>query len=523
MQAPEETLAVNDVSAPEIVSKPAIMSKRAEIAAAFVAALAVMSWIQFAGPAILDNDGYYHIRWAEMLRESAPRLPRFQALPLTTLDERDYADHHFLFHVLLVPFTLGDQRVGAKLAAAFFASAGIASLFGLLVAYRVPWRWLWLAPLLASSEPFLYRMSMTRAPGLSLALLGIAAYLVLQRKLLLIGLVAFAFTWAYSLFPLILAFALMHSIAAYVAERRIDFAQALAAFSGIVLGLVVNPYFPQNLALFRAHLSMKLAATFPVAVGGEWYPYDTWELLSGSAAAFAIYAVALLAFDFRNRARDVKPLFFLLVSVIFLLMFFKSKRFVEYWPPFAVTFAAFVLSPAIASFVRAKYARTRDRVAAITGAFAVVAVLAVSMVMMTLWARADVRQEADPLAYQGASEWLERNAPVGARVFNTDWDDFPMLFYYNPGNEYVAGLDPTYLYDRDPELWKLYARITLGEESNPASLIRERFGSEYVFTDNSHTPFLRVATESGDFETVYRDRYCTVLWIRLSSERQGGR
>src|SRR6185503_11737693 len=118
------------------------------------------------------------------------------------------------------------------------------------------------------------------------------------------------------------------------------------------------------------------------------------------------------------------------------------------------------------------------------------------------------------------SEWLARNAPVGTRVFNTDWDDFPMLFYYNPTNEYIAGLDPTYLYERDPDLWKLYAQITLGQDSSPSSLIRERFGAEYVFTDNDHSAFLRAATESGDFETVYRDRFCTVLRIRGPGEQE---
>ena len=107
-----------------------------------------------------------------MLREAAPSLPPFKALPLTTLNERDYVDHHYLFHLLLIPFTYGDMRIGAKLAAAVFSSIGIAALFALLVAYRVPYRWLWLMPLVASSEPFLYRMSMTRAPSLSLAMLG---------------------------------------------------------------------------------------------------------------------------------------------------------------------------------------------------------------------------------------------------------------------------------------------------------------------------------------------------------------
>src|SRR5688572_11167683 len=93
-----------------------------EIAGGLAVILAVMGWIEFGGPAILDNDGYYHIRWAAMLRENWPNLPAFKALPLTTLNEQSYVDHHYLFHVLLIPFTLGDLRMGAKLAAVVFSS-----------------------------------------------------------------------------------------------------------------------------------------------------------------------------------------------------------------------------------------------------------------------------------------------------------------------------------------------------------------------------------------------------------------
>jgi len=168
----------------------------------------------------------------------------------------------------------------------------------------------------------------------------------------------------------------------------------------------------------------------------------------------------------------------------------------------------------VVSVTVSRHSRTLDRLVAASAGAVVVVVLAVTMGMGVLQARADVRQESNPTAYQGACEWIRLNAPLDARVFNTDWDDFPMLFYFNPTNEYIVGLDPTYLYDRNAELWKLYARITLGEESGAASLIRDRFGAEYVFSDNDHTAFLRLAAESGDFETVYRDRYTTVLRIR---------
>jgi hypothetical protein len=495
--------------------------KSVQVAVGFALILAAMLKIEFAGPAILDNDGYYHIRWSQMLRDqlsAAHRLPEFKALPLTTLNQRDFVDHHFLFHVLLIPFTFGDLRTGAKLAAAIFSSLALASLFGLLVAYQVPHRWFWLAPLVLSSQPFLYRMAMTRAPSLSLMMLAVGAYLILKRKHTCLALLAFAFVWLYSLFPLILAFSAAYTVAVYLAKRKLDLWSVLASASGIIAGFVINPYFPKNLMLFREHLLMKLTASYPVDVGVEWYPYDTWVMVESSAVAFVIYFVALVAFDFRSRLRDLGPLFFLIVSTMLLVMAFKSRRFIEYWPPFAIVFAAFTISSRVQTRCRAWVARPLDAAIMATAASVITATLIVSMAFNLWRAGSDVASEADPLAYRGASQWLQAHTQPGSMVFNTDWDDFPMLFYYNPNNTYVAGLDPTYLYDRDHELWKLYERITLGEEDDPAPIIRDRFGAEYVFTDNEHADFLDVANSSGDFETVYTDDYTTVLRIRSADK-----
>jgi len=72
--------------------------------------------------------------------------------------------------------------------------------------------------------------------------------------------------------------------------------------------------------------------------------------------------------------------------------------------------------------------------------------------------------------YKAGAAWLQKNVPANDLVFNTDWDDFPRLFYYDPTHRYITGLDPTYLYDRDPALSKLYDRITLGKEEDPGPL-----------------------------------------------------
>ena len=318
-----------------------------ECAAAFLLILGLMLWIQFASPAIVGNDAYYHIRWSRMLRASLPHLPAFKWLPLTVLRASSFSSiSTSCFMFSLMPFTYGDLRLGAKLAAPLFSALAITSIFGLLVVYRIRYRWLWLLPLAAGSEPFLYRMSMTRAPSLSLVLLAVGVYLILERKWVSLAVLTFVFVWLYNMFPLILAFAFAYAVTVWLSERRIDLAALYATSIGAALGLVINPYFPKDLLLIFHHVHMLLAETVTMDVGSEWYPYDTWEMLTGNAALFALCFAALLAFDFRTLdfrkgARDRRPLFFLLLSAMFLLMTLRWRRFLEYWPPFAILFAAF--------------------------------------------------------------------------------------------------------------------------------------------------------------------------------------
>lgn len=486
----------------------------AEIGLAFAVVFAVMYTIEFAGPAILDNDGYYHIKWSRMLRDSAPHLPEFNSLPLTTLNERQYADHHFLFHVLLIPFTYGDLRPGAKQAAVFFSSLALTTLFWLLLVYKIRFRWLWLALLIGSAQPFLYRMSMTRAPGLSIVLLGLGCYLILERKYLLLAVLGFVFVWSYSLFPLLFVFALAYAVAEYLSSRGIDLKPALASLVGIAAGLVINPYFPKNVSLMMEHALMKLPANYSVSVGVEWYPYETWPLAEWSGLALIVFLAGLFAFDFKRTGADLKPLFFLIISTVFLVMLFKSRRFVEYFPPFAVLFAAFTIAPRIESAGEWRPSRLRDKVIFSIGAGAAGLVLVIWIGSNVWGAYTSVRDEDDPFKFKGAAEWLASNTPVDSMVFNTDWDQFPMLFYYNSHNRFITGLDPTYLYNRDPDLWSVYEKVVAGDQSAPARAIRERFGAEYVVTENRRSDFMDSVDETEDFERVYSDPNVAVLKIR---------
>jgi len=94
--------------------------------------------------------------------------------------------------------------------------------------------------------------------------------------------------------------------------------------------------------------------------------------------------------------------------------------------------------------------------------------------------------------YANASAWLARNTPDDSRVFQTDWDNFPRLFYYNTHNTYLTGLDPTYLQLYDANFYELWVDITQGDVESPSQIVATTFDSGYIHTDlNRQSAFIK--------------------------------
>src|SRR6266550_273141 len=294
-----------------------------------------------------DFDGYYHIMWSRLLWEGmkAHHFPQFIWLPLTTLNPRDYVDHHFLFHVFQIPFTwFRDLRLGAKIASLVFAVLAVFSCYWLLVRYRIRFALVWLVALLACSTPFLFRLNMAKAPPFAIIYLIIGIYFLFQKKYWLLLPLSFVFTLTYDMFVLLVAAAVIWSIVVGWTERRFEWRPIVFVLVGTLAGLVINPYFPHNLVLLYEHLKIKLTlGSFSTKVGHEWYPYTSWEFLGNSVVACIAMMVGYIAFDPADRKRAHYPLFFLIFSTLLMVMNARWRRIAEYWPPFAILFAAFSL------------------------------------------------------------------------------------------------------------------------------------------------------------------------------------
>ena len=588
------------------------------------AIVAVFIRLQFATDSVCcgDFDGYYHIKWSSLLWEGMRHglfPPAFTWLPLTTLDPKGYVDHHLLFHILQIPFTwFLDLRMAAKVSATLFSSLAVFSCYWLMVRYRIRYTLCWLIALLACSAPFLYRMNMAKAPPLAIIFMIIGIYLLFEKKYVWLLPLSFVFVWTYSLFVTLVAAAFVWPLVIFWSERRFDRASVLRALSaplytfvGTMAGFIINPYFPKNVWLFYEHVRIKVTVgEFTTSVGTEWYPYESWYFLGSCIVAFAAMLVGYVAFDWTDRRRAARPLLLLIFSTLLMIASFRSRRFVEYWPPFAVLFAAFSLQPVLEGVRSAFSHMPRDVIdelepyldrnprpaeaekerrrrfwdepvlALISFALGIIlfftyyqssalrggggeeaaaaaysskvmagtllvlaalfyvgilafytnlrrsvtktlAAILVSLVTATLFINVQetaksINNDHSHYYYEKGMEWVRNNVPEGERVFNTDWDDFPKMFFYDTKHSYVSGLDPTYLLDKNPELSKLYEQITLGKEKDPGPIIRDRFQARYVFTDNEdiHNDFYYNALQSGWFDKVYEDEYCTVLRLR---------
>lgn len=517
----------------------------------FCAVVLLMVILQRATDAICcgDWDGYYHIRWSSLLWENFKQgkwLPEFKWLPLTVLSPDMYADHHFLFHLMQIPFLWFFEPVtAAKVATVFYGSLAIFSVYWLMFRYKVDYLLLWFGALVTCANPFFYRMNMAKAPPLTIIISVIGIYLLFERKYIWLLPLMFLFVWTYSLFPLLFIAAVIWTLIIAWNERRFEWRPLAYTGGGLIAGNIINPYFPQNLLLFFEHFitKIKVGGDFAVPVGGEWYPYSGQDLLTHFPVALAAMVIGYILFAPRNGKLPEKATFFLVFVTILLAAQFRSKRFAEYFPPFAILFAAFSwqaftmpnvgtlpdyfkrdIEPFLDSDKqpgKRQFADMIRQIAVWSIGLAFIAIVFFNFRGLELFGVnqvglvSDIRNNEANTKYQEATNWLLENAPEGERIYNCNWDDFPKLFFYDQKHSYVYGLDPNYLYSKNPDLFKRLQEINDGKVDDPAPEIRDKFGAKYIFADaRENTDLIAKAIASGWVDKVFEDSEAVILKIR---------
>lgn len=476
------------------------------------------SFIQYGTPGLAGNDGYYHMKMGYLIRTQG-LTPAFPFLPQTILNQAAFYDHHLLYHAYLALFATVDPAIdgglaltqGAKIASIILPSLVFLAVWWLFYRQKVPYAAIWALALFAASEAFLYRMSMPRAQSASLLILILGLHLLLQGKFKWLLPLGFIYVWTYNAFPLLIILGGTYFIASLMLERKIVWQAVVYPALGIGLGLLINPYFPQNIAFVWDHLAPKVGES-STRVGNEWSPYRTWTLVENSAVALTAVLLGTLALGWQKERIDKKTLVALGLVVIFGYMLFKSRRFVEYFPPFALIFLAFSSAPLLREW-QVKVANGRAFRRYLLPA-AMLLLLAYPLYLSMQDGRGLLARSKPADQYAAAALWLHGNTPAGSTIFQTDWDDFTRLFFYHDDAIYTAGLDPTFMERYDTELFDLWRDITQGRVDQPGQIIQEQFGSDFVFSDLKHGNFLEEAAQDPLLKEIYRDDYAVIFAVQ---------
>ena len=495
----------------------------------FLIAASLFGYLQL-DPTFADPDSFYHAKMAEILA-SQGAITEFPWLSATTL-EYNFVDHHFLYHLVLIPFVaLFPPLVGLKIATVIFAALAVLAVFWLLRHLEVKGAF-WYVLFLLTINPFIFRLNLAKAQPLVLVLFFIAIYLLLTRRYLGLALVSGLYVWLYGGWPVVLLLAVVYGAVnwfwlyrqkGWLRTRmnkakifRQNFSLLVGVGSGILAGLFFNPYFPGNFQFYWQQ-SFKIALVNYqnlIGVGGEWYPYSWPSLMAAAVPFFLLFILALAVFIIYFKKQSMNSWFFLVLTFLFFALTLKSRRYVEYFIPLAICFSAVSLG-GFWGGVKSKLATMAPKQT--VSLFPVIILLVLSPVFFNDL-QSIKRSYQNGFSFDkfaAASQWLKDNSSAGDIVFHSDWDEFPVLFYHNDKDYYLVGLDPTFMYEYDRSLYNYWADITIGKlTDNLYPIIKDIFGARYVLIDvNQNVLFDRNLASNFYFEKVFEDKEARIYRV----------
>jgi len=554
-------------------------STRHELLVAFLAGLAVMWYIQSNTYEPSGRDSLYHIKMAALLPEIG--FPEhFQWLRHSILNDNNVS-HHTGFHIMLVPFVYASKWTADLMPAGLLVWAkkegsgrpirllktglkgwleqpyilgakmlstlmfGFVSLLIMVILRRidVSFRWFWLIATFALPWEFYLRMSYIRAPIVSLVIMLAFCYCCMTRRYIWLGILGILsghiYLGALVFFPFVVGSFVVAGFFTWQNHRKYTPLIA-AAIVGTVIGLLTHPFFPESVNFLKIQIlksGLQVEEVNKVGVGVEWKPYEIkkFAMISGFTIALVLLSISLRATW--NRLSNQSVIAFLLLNAFFLFMCLRARRFVEYWPVFAlISSATFwrAFDQDVRQFLNKVSTDSEGLGSLLTllseKAYVLLCLVALLASGFSLsQARHVGRSPFDHEEIIAAMKYLKDHSPPGALVFSDDWDTFPAFFYYNHHNHYVCGLDPQFNNTKDPELWERYCVITQGRSpkmskvkvrdmDNPSKKpayknkkfhvklrdISDRFIADYVLVDSDHNRFYRQLTKDQDmFEYVF--------------------
>ncbi len=447
------------------------------------------------------DDNYFYIKLAQLFSEGG----FFQKLPWLyySIYRENFTGHHFLYWFLMFPFVrfIENDLLAAKIYQSLILALSSFSLFFIfrnLFKLNNKTASFFVFILYAAPTPFLWRMLNIRPLTFSLLFLLLVFYFLLKEKHLWLWLVNFFFVWAYDGYFLSLVLVILWSIYNFISGRKLNFKPFLYSLSGILWGLIINPFFPNNILFMHITIVNPIKALYmPLSV--EWLPprIEFWPWGHESIVAYFLLALILAFWAFlRQKNNRLYNNFQLYVFLIFSVFYLFFARFIDYLLPFALIFFASFYKKLLVELKNFPLKQKKVFV------FAGSAYLVLSFLFNFKELNSYFVSQPKISRYEAVSQFLKQHTVKGEIIFNINWSSFPTLFYANDYNYYVAGLGRQFMKTYDPQRDFIYEIINRGMiyceeerclkeikycdyylDKKYAKAIKEIFGSKVVFID----------------------------------------
>jgi hypothetical protein len=503
------------------------------------------------------DDPFFHIRFVEIFRQNGMgAFSDFHWLYFSKISDHQsyFIYYNFLFYLALIPFALIKPLfLGMKLCGVTFAALSFTGLYYFLLKIKEKNAFFWTMFLFGIINYSIIARFLTVRPFvLAPVLLILLLYFLTQKKYWLIfALTVVYFFWHTATFFFPLFVAVIYAGFENFYGKKPDWKPVIFSFAGIAVSFVATLFFAPGLFVFMKDIIFGVlfdtitGTGAKLAEGAELYSANVFDFFKSSVFIIALLSVAasfeVIYYIERKRRGEIvdeniafnqilrSTLFFL--SIFFLLGTFLTKRNGDFFAFFSATYIV-VTFGAFARSIDFKFFLMKKAIG-----YGLVIVTIFFSLGNFLFIHDQIASNNDYKAIQGAAEWLKNNTERGEVVFNSTWNWFTLLFFYNTHNNYIAGIEPRFLYDYSPVLYWKWWHISndgfLCEQENCDALkynkkrnfrneekkkewikvegnkiagsILADFKSKYVITSKDFINLNEIMNNSDRFEKVYTD------------------
>ncbi|NIM07189.1 MAG: hypothetical protein GTN69_07295 [Armatimonadetes bacterium] len=482
-----------------------------------ITAIAASTYVNRISSNIPDFDFFYHLRHASLYVSDGLFMKEFPWATYSIIN-RFAADIWYGFHLLLIPITLFPDPNSQIKATPVFILALFLLLFYLAARHsRFSYPYFWPFFLLFSAAVFVERLVQARPHVLSMGLTALLFSFIISGSIWGVFFVSLALTFFHLTFLwLAILIAVLITIVKLRTERTFEWRKPAVMILGLLAGWLVRPN-PIGAAKILYVQTFQLVLEKGKGLAGFGTELSRLEpkaliLLSPFILIWLVVAlISLIGVLLRRAELPAKKRTLLWSSLLLSLLFFATtllvyQRTIDQWSLFAAIFIAcgftcFLAPKDLKS--RQPFGRKMRIITTSVLALFFAAMIWATNHSYTLYIRSP--RAAHTYRLKPGARWLKDHARPGEIVFHAHWDLFADLFYWNPQNRYIGGMDPIFQYAYDPDLyWKARHLATneLGARTcgmmdikgarleDTYTVLRRDFQASYLLVQKYRTPSL---------------------------------